>query len=371
MQCPQCNWQNPSSFTECFNCRRPLLATTSAPAVAAPADLPRFDPELPAEPHRLTRFVATLIDFVALIAIAGLLIAASVWVSRVGGDSPWSSAVLLPLLLAIPLLPFILLGALDSAGGTPGKRWFGLEVRGPSGKRPGLVRATLRQLLKYLANLGLPFVFHWVDRIVFGEQGAHNVLTGSYVVRRHADPERIRRFIQSSEARGAGKRRLASGLSIGVTALLTALILATAIHSWVQDRQHPEIASARRAVNEIVRAFKPITQLATAHYTRTGRFAADAQELGLNAMPKGIAALSLDPRNGAIMATLAGDAGDTGDAGHARLLGKHLVWRPEFKQRKGETELKKWRCGSTDIPKAELPSPCNDDLSALAAPKAP
>ena len=49
MQCPQCNWQNPASYTHCFSCNAPLAAAGEGPgqrgAGAAPGEArPRSKP---------------------------------------------------------------------------------------------------------------------------------------------------------------------------------------------------------------------------------------------------------------------------------------------------------------------------------------
>ena len=86
MQCPQCNWQNPTSFTECFNCRRPL-------GVAAPAATAAIDPrkaqrtavpnaptkDIPAEAGHMARIAATLVDGLLLMLIAALLVGGGLW----------------------------------------------------------------------------------------------------------------------------------------------------------------------------------------------------------------------------------------------------------------------------------------------------
>ncbi|QIL70425.1 hypothetical protein G7048_08700 [Diaphorobacter sp. HDW4B] len=368
MQCPQCNWQNPTSFTECFNCRRPLRVAAPAAATADTQKAPRtaaFNApakDIPAEAGRTARIVATIVDGLLLVLVAALLIGGGLWLSQNGGENGARGSFALLLLLAAFVLPFVLLGWLDSLGGTPGKRLLGLQVRNAAGHMPGVVSSTLRQLLKYVTNLGLPFVFHLADRFLFGNDGAHNVITGSYVVRRSADAVKINRHIQSHEVRRAGMRRFGGMLVLSVVSVLLTLIVIAMVYGEIRDARHPQAAEARKAMSEIARSVKPITQLATAHYTRTGRFANDMQELGINALPDGIAALQFDPRNGAITATLSTAAGE------ARAQGKHLAWLPVFKQRSGTSELKKWRCGSPDIAKDELPSLCNDDMSALAAP---
>ena len=380
MKCPHCNWQNPATYTHCFNCNAPLMAE-AAPASSGrferrqhpqpghAATAPAHEPSTlaMAEPDALKRVAATIIDAlllgVALIAIAaaGLFALQSPALASAG-----LTAVALIVVLAL-LLPFGVLGGLDATGGTPGKRLLGLQVRNAAGQMPGVMPSTFRQLLKYVTNLGLPFVFHLADRFLFGYEGAHNVITGNYVVRRSADPGKISRFIQANEARRAGTRRFGGMLVLGLFSVLLTLIVIAMAQGEIRDARHPQAAEARKAMGDIARSFKPITQLATAHYTRTGRFAGDMQELGVNALPNGISALQFDTSNGAIIATLSTDAGE------ARVQGKHLAWLPVFKQRSGSSELKsselkKWRCGSPDIPKAELPSLCNDDMSALAAP---
>ena len=375
MQCPQCNWQNPTSFTECFNCRRPLsVAAPANPVAPAAVDTRKVQrtaapnastQDIPAEAGHMARIAATIVDGLLLMLIAALLVGGGLWLSQNGGESLTRGGFVALLLLAALVLPFVALGWLDSLGGTPGKRLLGLQVRNAAGQMPGVMPSTFRQLLKYVTNLGLPFVFHLADRFLFGYEGAHNVITGNYVVRRSADPVKISRFIQANEARRAGTRRFGGMLVLGVFSVLLTLIVIAMVQGEIRDARHPQAAEARKAMGDIARSFKPITQLATAHYTRTGRFAKDMQELGVNALPNGISALQFDARNGAIIATLSTDAGE------ARVQGKHLAWLPVFKQRSGRSgnsELKKWRCGSPDIPKAELPSPCNDDMSALAAP---
>ena len=74
----------------------------------------------------------------------------------------------------------------------------------------------------------------------------------------------------------------------------------------------------------------------------------------------GIESLALNAHNGAITARL------DGRFAQGRYAGQHLVWAPEFRTRKGETQLRKWRCGSPDIAERERPFGCRDDMRVLA-----
>ena len=315
------------------------------------------------QPGYLARIVATVVDSFVLVAVFAAVAFAGI---RLAPNDPAAYAsnayVVVLTLLGALVLPFVLLGALDSLGGTPGKRLLKLQVLDASAHPVGMVRSTLRQMFKFITNLGLPFIFHYVDRLLFGQQGAHNVLTGSHVVRREAATGEISRYIQASEVRRAGTRRWGLNLVLGVFALLLFLVAVGTVQGIVRDQRDPGAAATRRAVSDIVRSAKPIMQLAQSHYARSGSFASSAADLGIDRLPKGIGALDFDARNGAITATLVSSTAD------ARIQGKHLVWLPEFRQRKDVSELKKWRCGSPDMAENDRPFLCNDDRSALTLP---
>ena len=377
MKCPHCNWQNPATYTHCFNCNAPLMAE-AAPASSGrferrqhpqpghAATAPAHEPSTlaMAEPDALKRVAATIIDAlllgVALIAIAaaGLFALQSPALASAG-----LTAVALIVVLAL-LLPFGVLGGLDATGGTPGKRLLQLRViRGP-GQAPGVLRASLRQLAKYGFNLALPFVFHLIDRVLFGRQGAHNVLTGTHVVDRRAAATAVQRFV-AEQATGRIRARLACGLLVGLGAFALA-VLALLTVGWAQstlrDRADPQGAAVRDELETLVRGARPVTRLAQDHHARTQAFAPDVAALGLGALPEGVDRIEANPRNGALTATL------NAQLAQGRLAGRHIVWVPEFRTRKGDTQLRRWRCGSADNDPAWLPATCKDDVRLLQAP---
>ena len=274
----------------------------------------------------------------------------------------WSSDPLISTLVIVVsiLLPFVITGWLNSLGGSIGKRLFGLRVVTTAGDNPGVLRAPLREILKYASNLGVPFLFHFFNRAVFSDQYAHNVITDVYVVRRKAGPNNLRRYIDSHAARRKSVRVIAITAVSLVVLLVGGGLTISMVKSAIYDSNNPDAAAARDAVGEIVQVVKPVTGLAASHYARTGSFAADIDTLGVSpTLPSGISALQVDQRNGAITATI-----DSAVA-NGRIHGKHITWVPQFKTGKKSTELKRWQCGSPDIPKEELPSSCDADTKLL------
>ena len=70
----------------------------------------------------------------------------------------------------------------------------------------------------------------------------------------------------------------------------------------------------------------------------------------------------------ALIRHLSEDADLNAQLAQGRLAGRHIVWVPEFRTRKGDTQLRRWRCGSADIDPAWLPATCKDDVRLLQAP---
>jgi hypothetical protein len=80
--------------------------------------------------------------------------------------------------------------------------------------------------------------------------------------------------------------------------------------------------------------------------------------LGLATLPNDFAAVQFNQTSGAFTLTLS-------EKLTPELQGKTLTLFPEFKQKKGAGSIKKWRCGSKDIARDQLPFGCRDDVALL------
>jgi len=355
MQCPQCNWQNPASYTHCFSCAAALMPAAAAPAPASPR--PAAAPPAPSANAEVfagffARLGATVVDTVVMGVSAAALFAA--WIAGhqalYGGTWPLLSAI------GVAMLGLLVPAAMDAWGrGSPGKQIFKMRVVTASGERPGIVRASLRHVLKFAFNLGLPLLFHKLQSLMFGERSLHNWATGAYVVSTQASDAAVLDAIRQPTRSTAFLKGLVLSVA-GVVALAVLALVASALLQDGSERASP----ARDAVRRLHGAAQPVTQLVQNHYQRTGAFPADAQAIGLGALPPGFSAIAIHPANGVVRLTIA----DVPEA--PGLAGRHLVYTPVLRTRKQQTQIGKWQCGSDDIPRADRTLTCRHEATGAA-----
>ncbi len=364
MPCHACGWNNPASYTECFNCHAVLDTSSSGKPdsvfdtfgksnqAAAPLAHSEKKGAAPvSEPIAVyagvwARIMATLVD----LALVGAVMLFAVWLGTNILPTQGTSAVLglAMILLLIVLLPAIL----DSyAGGSPGKRLLGIRVVNSAGEAPGLFRSFFRHGLKYTSHFILPWILRIIERALFGGHSTHNLVTGCFVVSRKAAPEVVRSAILAD----TGMRRFGMALRvvIGAVFAFVVLIIGSVIFSvWI----HPSPPNPRAdAVRDLTRSAKTITRLMESRWRASGAFASDIKALGLNGPPEGFSSVSLNEESGAIILV-------TTDP---KLSGARLGFYPELKTKRKYVEIKKWRCGSPDLPKEDLPYSCNEDVKAF------
>ncbi|WP_313697067.1 RDD family protein [Achromobacter sp.] len=353
MQCPRCNWQNPAANKLCFSCKAPLPVTSQA----APAQRPGPGINAPVFPSIWARLTATAIDAVVVAAaMVGLSTAASyTYQGLTGVDGP--------VLLAIAggLLGFLLPAFMDAWGnGSPGKRLLKQRVVTRKGSSPGLLRSIWRHALKYALNLALPGIFHHIQQAVFGERAMHNSLAGTHVVSSQANPRAVLPALDRVRAvTGAGRFLFTV---FGMVALVLAGMVIAVVALDKDDGDNP----LRADVIRLDLVSDPVRLLAESHYQRTKTFAPDMAALGVtleSLRTSGFSKLEMNPVNGVLRFTIAGDPG-TADA--PSLGGKHLVYLPELRSEKKGGGVRRWRCGSDDIPREDRPYSCRHEAGALA-----
>ncbi|MEN4917694.1 RDD family protein [Achromobacter spanius] len=352
MQCPRCNWQNPAAHTVCFNCNSPLPVKSAAP----PAQRARTG-NAPVFPSIWPRLGATAIDALFMLAaITVLCLAASyTYQGLTGAHHP------LALMAAAGLLGWLLPAFMDAWGnGSPGKRLLKLRVVARKGGAPGLLRSIWRHTLKYTLNVALPGIFHHIQQTIFGERAMHNALAGTHVVSSQADPRAVPPALaQARTVTGAGKFLF---VVFGVAALVLAGMVIGVVALDKDKGDNP----LQSAVIHLDRVSDPVRRLAESHYQRTRTFAPDMAALGVTQASleaSGFSKLDMNPVNGVLRFTIAGEPG-TADA--PSLGGKHLVYLPELRSEKKGGGVRRWQCGSDDIPRADRPYSCRHEAGALA-----
>ncbi|CAB5513070.1 hypothetical protein LMG26857_02344 [Achromobacter anxifer] len=360
MQCPRCNWQNPASNTLCFSCNAPLAASASAaaaPAAKAAKSAPARPGNAPVFPGIWPRLGATAIDAVVMVAaMVGFSTAANLTYVALTGN-PHSGL----LTMAAGFIGLMLPALMDAwGGGSPGKRLLKLRVVNRNGDNPGILRASWRHLMKYALNLALPGIFYRIQRAMFGERAMHNWISSTYVVSSLADPRAVRPAIAKTRSvTGAGKFIF---IVLGVLALVAGGMIIGAIVMNPKQEDNP----LRAEVIRLDLVSQPVRMLAENHYRRTGAYAPDMAALGVtleSLKSSGFSALSLNPVNGVLRFTIAGEPG-TADA--PALGGKHLVYLPELRSEKKGGGVRRWQCGSDDIPRADRPYSCRHEAGASA-----
>ncbi|MFD4841353.1 RDD family protein [Achromobacter sp. NPDC058515] len=352
MQCPRCNWQNPAANTQCFSCNAPLPAKPAARAqpAAKASNAPVF-------PSIWPRLGATAIDALFMAAaMAGLGMAAALTYQGLAGES---RPVLL--VVAAALVGWLLPAFMDAWGnGSPGKRLLKLRVVTRKGGAPGLLRSIWRHTLKYTLNLALPGLFHHIQQTIFGERAMHNSLAGTHVVSGQADPRAVLRAVAQTRAvTGAGRFLF---IVFGVLALVFGGMVIGVVALDKDNGDNP----LRAEVIHLDLVSDPVRMLAESHYQRTGAFAPDMAAIGVtqeSLKASGFTKLEMNPVNGVLRFTIAGDPG-TADA--PSLGGRHLVYLPELRSEKKGGGMRRWRCGSDDIPREDRPYSCRHEAGALA-----
>ncbi len=375
MQCPRCNWQNHASYTQCFSCQAPL-PVAGAQAGAAPAPFPDAKAPAPAPapkpaqkqthqaelvevfPGTLARLGATLVDGALMLVLPIAMVLAWVF-ARPAFDGAPSAAY--PAALALAVLGLFSPALMDAMGaGSPGKRLLGMRVVTRTGERPGVARSMLRHFLKYTLTLGLtlavPFLLHRVLTALFGERGLHGSMTGTFVVSNRASDTAIQKAVALE--RGPGWFLKAMVVLGALSAFSFATMVAVALWNQGDEPANPH----REQVRQLDKAARPVLQLVENHYRNTGDFPANAAAIGLaqaGQLPAGFKALAIEPANGVVRLTIADGAGKPLD-------GKHLVYLPTMKKRKGQSDLGKWQCGSDDIARENLSFGCRHAVAGAA-----
>jgi uncharacterized RDD family membrane protein YckC len=377
MQCPRCNWQNHASYTQCFSCQAPLPVAgaqagaapapfgfpTAKAATPAPAPRPAPAPSHQAElvevfPGTLARLGATLIDGLVMLLLPMAMVLAWVF-ARAAFDAAPNAAY--PGALALAVLGLFSPALMDAMGpGSPGKRLLGMRVATATGERPGVVRSMLRHFLKYTLTLGLtlaiPFLLHRVLTALFGERGLHSSMTGTFVVASSASHTAIQKAVALE--RGPGWFLKAMVVLGALSAFSFAVMVAVALWNQGDEPANPH----REQVRELDKAARPVLQLVENHYRSSGGFPANAAAIGITQagqLPAGFKALTIEPTNGVVRLTIAEGAGEP-------LSGKHLVYMPTMKKRKGQSDLGKWQCGSDDIARENLSFGCRHAVAGAA-----
>lgn len=367
MKCPACGWTNPDSYDECFSCHLPLshqaakpmpvssipIATsqrkTSQPAQPAPQKRRVRRPASPAKNSVLantgSRLLATVIDLITMLipGLILLLIALHYDQQELGFSM---SLLLATLCLLVPAF-------LDTwSKGSLGKRVAQIRVINSQGQRPGLWASILRHIGKYSGHFILPFALYFLDHLIFGGRSLHNVLTQNYVVNHSASPEDLQALMGKPQDRWIG--------NIIMSIVGGALLLFITLIAWLLLSPSTPLTPKQAAVKAVQEQVEPMCQLVENYYLNNGAFPTTPAQAGIDPMPEGIQSIEIHPESGAIIVA----------ANQPLIQGKRIVLNPVFKtNRHGETQLKRWRCGSPDLPPADLPAVC-DDKVVLPAQKA-
>lgn len=367
MKCPLCAWPNGDGHTTCFNCRAPLPSATAAasppasrPARAkaappAPRAAVRADPRKRPPPADDRVLASPLERLAALLIDAGLVLALLLPLLMLGLSQQatllqrWGDAALW--LLLLPLALVLLPAWMDSLGrGSPGKRAMRLRVINARGGRPGLLRSSLRHLVKLSLHGFLPLFWRLAERLLFGGQMAHDWLCATRVIHADSTPLQITALLPRSFAPTLLGRVLRAALASALS-ILAVLLMAALLSHGIRG---PD--PLRQALDPRVRQAEALGTASANHFHRFGRFPADAAELGLR-LPQGFSAISFDTVNGSLQLTIASELEGLG--------GRTLILYPEFHSA-ASGSVARWRCGSPDIDGRHLPWGCRAEVSAYA-----
>lgn len=328
MQCPACDWHNPTNRTLCFAC------STALPD--GPGESP--DDGVFASGSRAT--FALWLDLLSMVVVGiVVLIVGNLLPPPLG--SFWGIAALVLVSLWHPAL----LDAL--AGGSLGHRLTGLRVVNARGDGVGFGQSLLRHGVKYPRYFLGPFVLGWVESWAFKGRALQDVVAQTHLVRRSASEDRMRHAVQGHPTGSA-----LGWVIVGVLGAVVALVLGSV--AWYAYRDHALAASNPRykALDALLEEVAPLQKAVKDHYQANGDFA--LAENWPETLPPGVAGLQLDRATGVLTLDLTGP----------ELAGRHLVLQPEIKA-SGKVKdagkpgkLKHWGCRSPDLGVEDLPLSC-------------
>ncbi len=378
MQCPRCNWQNPASNTQCFSCQAQLPVPASSAAQPAGAFATGKKKTKPAKasapkaaarstpagqgnalvfPSIWPRLGASAIDTVVMaVGMTVLILASQLTYEGLTGDkAPFWIA------LIAGLIGWFLPAIMDAWGnGSPGKRAVKLRVVNRKGKAPGLVRSLWRHTLKYTVNMLLPGLFHHLQQMIFGERAMHNALAGTHVITRDANPHAMQAAVaRAPSVTGAGKFLF---FVFGTLVLVVVGIVIGVNATGDRNSDNPLHAD----INRYDLVSDPVRRLAENHYRRTQKFPASLDDLGISQQSmqdSGFSKVEMNPVNGVLRFTIAGTPSTDGTPS---LAGKHLVYVPELRAERKGGGVRRWQCGSDDIPASDRTYSCRHDASAFS-----
>lgn len=345
MRCPACGWSNPSSYTICFSCQKPLsgapagaAAKTTAKVPVAPATGRQSD----VFPSTTVRLIAAGIDLVLMLipAIICLVVAMS-------SSSDFElSMFMLVLGLASLLLPAVL----DSySAGSLGKRMMAIRVVSQQGVRPGLLQSLVRHVVKHCAHFVLPVILKFFEGLLFGSRSLHDVLTQTHVIYRAADQTAVARDLKARQSGG-----WLAALCWGALGLVGILILVGVLMVALEEREtaaNPK-TQAVKTVREDIKAVLPMVEN---YYVANARFPDSLETAGIAALPASVRSLTLDAASGALTATVI----------LPEIQDARIVFYPILKTKRGVSKIKRWECGSPDVPRTDLPYNCNENVAAF------
>lgn len=340
MRCPSCGWTNPPHFTECHKCKTPL------PEDDLGAQHPRQSPgrvDHDIFPGVISELIATFADAAASIALA-----IGIFSAFAASGLPSGSALVT---VAAAGLPAILLPvALDSwGGGSIGNRIVGVRVVTRNGVAPGLLRSVFRTSLKYILNFSLPFLLTLVERMLFSPHSLHGLASGTYSVRRKTPPQTIAATIQASRAKA---RFLWLAKLVGLLGAAAAVGIAATVVLVLTAPPDPKRDALRAAISSA----DSVTSLAANYWMANGRkYPGSAEDLGLKGPPQGFTAMSFNAANGRIILT----------PSDPLVSSVRLVFYPELQTKRDTLRIRRWHCGTPDLPRAERPFSCRKDIPGM------
>lgn len=366
IKCTACGWNNPGSYTRCFNCERPFR--TDAPAAPAPSQpktkSPAANTRKPAPATlalgsvaedaviagKLARFAALGVD---IVMVAAVLVPASIVYMLFGLHDASTQLSWTIVAVAFALGMFFLPAWMDSfTAGSLGKRLLNLRVINQQGQRPGVLRSMLRHVLKFALHAIAPIILLIVEKVLLRGSSTHDVLMSTRVIDRRATEAQIQRVLAEGPAGGA-IGSLVRGLVVFAG---MAVVLAVGLFAWSMYTAKPN--PTRDAIVALSGVAKGLGVQSENYFYAKSAFPSSLADLGLKRPPDGFSDARFNASNGSVVLTI-------GQHSNNALVGKQLIIYPQFKKKKGEDSIYKWRCGSPDIPRDDLPYVCHENVAAF------
>lgn len=363
IKCQKCGAENTDTALFCQQCGAPMGFRAPAarqPMVETSANKPSETPSPSASPYAAPRaantgrevptadvfggfwrrFAAAIIDGIILNVAFYAVIIAVVGVASAAASEEVAGALAVGVYLLSFVANWLYFALMEASGAqaTVGKMALGIIVTDEAGARIGFGKATGRYFGKIISSIivGVGFLMvAWTRK----RQGLHDLMAGTLVVRKSADPATIASGVVAPPASGAAIAGIIAAACVVFALPVLGILAAIAIPQYQEYVVRAELSQTYQLT-------KPAQAAVSAYYAKNESVPATLAEAGfVTPISPHISEVTIDAE-GVISVNLAIPSQQ----------GNSLLFIPELNDDKEIT----WTCRSEDIKQKLLPPMCKD-----------